>query len=60
MFRSLAGSDDRRGCSIEAQHLADIVLLVLAKYSTFETQHRYFPEERMQVFVHNASRCVST
>ena len=54
MFPSLAVSDDRRGSSSKVQHIADIMPLVLAKYSIYETQHRYAPEGRIQALEHNA------
>ena len=38
MFQNLAVTDDRRDRSSEAQHIADILPLVLAKYATHETQ----------------------
>jgi len=38
MVQSLAVNDDRRDRSTDVQHIADILPLVLAKYSTRETQ----------------------
>ena len=38
MFQNLAVTDDRRDRTSEAQHIADILPLVLAKYATQETQ----------------------
>jgi len=38
MFKNLADTDDRRDRPGEAQHIADILPLVLAKYATHETQ----------------------
>ena len=49
----MAVSDDNRGRSSNVQHIADIMPLVLAKYSMYETQTRT-PEGRMQALVHNA------
>ena len=54
MFLSMAVSDDNRGRSSNVQHIADIMPLVLAKYSTYETQTDTPPEGRMQALVHNA------
>ena len=38
MFQSLAVTDDHRDRTSDAQHIADILPLVLAKYVTQETQ----------------------
>ena len=42
-FSSVAVRDDRRNSSGKVQHISDILPLVLAKYSIYETQHRYAP-----------------
>ena len=52
-FPSLAVSDDRRGRSSDLQHIADILPLVLARYSMYETQTD-ITEGPMQALAHNA------
>ena len=57
MFQNLAVTDDRRDRPSEAQHIADILPLVLAKYATQETQ--IIPRVEFQSSHIMPSHCVS-